>query len=96
MTAKQPITVGEFAQDFRAEIERLNATPEYNADAGLLVEVVRGQVRVYSGEDDAICCDPEATLFQLRQLEPIRWQEHDNTDTAFEPIWTCICMTGGY
>lgn len=80
----------------QSEIDRLKANCDYNAYSGLSVRVEDGLVQIYDDYASATLPDPAATLAALQALEPIDWVEHDNTETAFEPIWDAITITGGY
>ena len=84
------------ALEIRTELARLKADTDYNAYSGLSVEIKDGNVSIYEDYDRASLPDPLATLAQLKALDPIDWDSHDNTESAFQPIWTVITLTGGY
>ena len=78
-----------------SQLERLKATTDYNAYSGLLVEVLPDErISIFDDHSRAILTDPAATIAALEKLDPIDWDDNDNTETAFEPVWDAINISG--
>jgi hypothetical protein len=89
------MTLQDTASKIQTQIEALNASTDFNAYSGLTVEVKEGMVTVYDDYERVSLADPDATLNALKALEPINWDDHENTETAFEQLWDAINSTGG-
>lgn len=82
----------DWALQVNAELSKLNADTDFNACSGLTAENVAGSesvVKIFDNYDSSEYY-ADRVLEILGSLEPISWDEHDNTETAFDPIWDAL------
>jgi hypothetical protein len=82
----------DWALQVNDELSRLNADTGFNAHSGLAAESVAGSEAVVKIFDDYDSGEyyADRVIEILGNLEPIDWDEHDNTETAFGPIWDAL------
>jgi hypothetical protein len=81
-----------WASQVNDELSRLNADTGFNAHSGLTAENVTESEIVVKIFDDYDSGEyyADRVLEILGNLEPIDWDKHDNTETAFGPIWDAL------
>ena len=82
--------IDDLALDIRQELYRLKADTSYNAYSGITASYEDGRVIAFDDYDKYELSNPLATLQALKALQPINWNDHDNTEGAFDPIWQAI------
>jgi hypothetical protein len=68
----------------------LNASTEANAYSGLTAEELGdGMVKIFDDYDSGEYV-ADRVIAALESVPAIDWDEHDNTESAFTPVWDAI------
>jgi hypothetical protein len=82
----------DYATQINERLKELNASTDSDPYSGLTAENIgNGKVKIFddydSGEYYAFI-----VLQSLESVDPINWDEHDNTESAFNPIWDAVVV----
>lgn len=82
----------DYAAQINDALFGLKADTSYNAYSGLTAENVEGSEAVVKIFDDYTSGEyyADQVLEALKGVDAISWDAHDNTESAFTPIWDAI------
>jgi len=85
-------TTIDYAAQINERLSELKASTDYNPYSGLMAENVEGSEAVVKIFDDYQSGEyyADQVIEALKKEEPIDWDDHDNTESVFGPIWDAI------
>ena len=82
----------DYAAQVNSLLDDLKASTDYHPYSGLMAENVEGSEAVVKIFDDYASGEyyADQAIEALKKEDPIDWDAHDNTESAFNPIWDAI------